>query len=67
MEDVGESEGEPEEFLDCVESTEEVLLGVSERGVHGISLHALWGTDGCQTMRVLGRIKKTSSAIGKLK
>ena len=29
---------------------------------HGpvISFHALWGTEGCQTMKVLGRIKKQS-------
>ena len=25
-----------------------------------ISLHALWGTAGCQTVRVVGRIKKQS-------
>ena len=57
MEDVGEQEGEAEEFLDCVENNEEVISEGNEGGVHGISLYALYGSEGCQTMRVLGRIK----------
>ena len=34
-------EEELEEFLDCVETIEEILPKVNEGGVHGISLHAL--------------------------
>ena len=44
------------EFLDCFESTEE-LTQEEENTTFVISLHVLWGTAGCQTMRVLGKIK----------
>ena len=53
------NEGEPEEFLDCVDSLEAGDQKEDKDGLKPtISLHALMGTEGCQTMRVLGKIKK---------
>ena len=53
-----DTEAEIEEFSDCVESLEEVAGEQSNEGERPIiSLHALVGTDGYQTMRLQGRIK----------
>ena len=55
-------EGEPEEFLDCVDRPKELTLKEeSESGSPVISLHVFCGTKECQTIRVLGKIKKTIS------
>ena len=48
--------GELEEFLDCVDNIEG--SGTLEDEVTTISLHALLCTEGCQTMRILGKIQR---------
>ena len=54
-------EGESEELVDCTNFIiEDKSQDSSEGNTPVISLHALWGTERCQTMRVVGRIKKQS-------
>ena len=52
-------EGEPDEYLDCVNNLD---VGDQREGNEGynstISLQALHGTEGCQTIHVVGKIKK---------
>ena len=61
MEDTGKGEGDIEEFLDCVDNLEEMGQKEDVDDHHPtISLHALLGTEGCQTMRIIGKIKKQS-------
>ena len=50
---------DPEEFVDCVESIEELPNDAGNDNLPTIiSLHALLGTDDSQTMRVKGYIKQ---------
>ena len=61
VEDTGKREGDTEEFLDCVDNMEEMGQKEDVDDHHPtISLHALLGTEGCQTMLVIGKIKKQS-------
>ena len=58
LEDMEDQAGGIEEFTDCVENVEELGVTKEEIGtLHTISLHALLGTEGHQTMRMLGKIK----------
>ena len=53
--------GEHEEFVDYMEQLEDVgQKDQSDIDSPIISLHVLTGTEGCQTMRVLGKIKRQS-------
>ena len=59
IDQVEEVEGDLEEFLDCTETLEDEGHKDSSEGYNTIiSLHALMGTEGCQTMRLMGKIKK---------
>ena len=50
--------------MDCVESQDEIPLNEGlECSSPVISLNALWGTEGCQTMRLFGKVKKQSLLI----
>ena len=61
VEDTDKEEKEPEEFLDCVDNMDEMGQKEDADDHHStISLHALLGTEGCQTMRIIGKIKKQS-------
>ena len=52
------SEPEVDEFLDCVDHMEELeAMQKEEESRPAISLHAMLGTIGYQTMRVQGKIK----------
>ena len=52
------SEAETEEFLDCVDSMEEMdTMPVEADTRPAISLHAMIGTVGYQTMRIQGKVK----------
>ena len=58
MEDMDDKEGEVEEFVDCRENIKELGATKEDTGaLHTISLHALVGTEGHQTMRMTGKIK----------
>ena len=59
MEDSGEGEGELEELIDCTNLIEgNKSPDTNEEDTPVISLHALWGIEGCQTMKVVGKIEK---------
>ena len=59
VEPLEEGNKEFDEFVDYPDMVEEVQLKEdNDRDTLVISFHALWGTEGCQTMRLLGRIKK---------
>ena len=48
--------GDQEEFVDCMDQLEDT--GHNDQSVYDnpiISLHVLIGTEGCQTMKVLGK------------
>ena len=59
-----ENDVEPDEFSDCVESLEDPSGGQQGEGSRPIiSLHALSGTDGFQTMRIHGHVKNQKLVI----
>ena len=58
VEESKDKEGESEEIVDCMAHTEDQYQEDNAEGVHSISLHAVWGTKGCQTMRIMGKVKK---------
>ena len=54
VDDIDDHDGELEKYMDCIESMEEVGQKKGNEGVTPtISLHALLGTEGCHTMRVI--------------
>ena len=58
MEEIDEKEGEVEEFSDYIKQMEELRTKDGEVIEQpAISLHALLGTNDCQTMRMKGKIK----------
>ena len=58
IDDTTANEGEPEEFQDCMDSMEEGEHKEDSEVISPtISLHALLGVEGCQTMRIMGKIK----------
>ena len=64
VEGMDDKEGETEEFADCVENLDDLGTTNEETGgLHAISLHALWGTEGHQTMRMIGKIKNQTLVI----
>ena len=59
VEDMGDQKGEHEEITAYVDNEKGLLQQLElEDKIFVISLHALWGTEGCQTMKILGNIKK---------
>ena len=59
VENTDEIRTEQEEFLDCMEEIDDVDRKEGTECYNPtISLHALIGTDGCQTMRLIGKIKR---------
>ena len=54
-----DTEGDFEAFIDCMDHSEKVQQELSTNNAPAISLHALWGTNGCQTMRIVDKIKNS--------
>ena len=61
MKSSDDTRGDPEEFVDYMDHLEEWgQKDQTDIKSPTISLHALVGIEGCQTMRVLGKIKRQS-------
>ena len=64
VKDLEAKEGEMEKYIDCPDTLEELGSNVEEFGaLHTISMQALIGTDGHQTMRLTGKVKNQSLVI----
>ncbi|KAL4334964.1 hypothetical protein GQ457_07G040680 [Hibiscus cannabinus] len=53
-----EGEGELEEFVDCEEKLDVDVQDTSGAEIHVLSLQAMWGSTGYETMRILVTIQK---------
>ena len=59
-----DNDAEPEKFFDCLDSLDDTVGGQQDEGHRPIiSLHALFSTEGFQTMRIQGHVKNQNMVI----